>query len=330
MPGLTELDVLTIAVFCGALVAGGSIITVAFGAGGTFRARQTQRLARVGSRSWEVAAAEAAANIRKKQSGSRGLDELLRRSLPRREALAERLEKTGRDISVTQYVLATIAVMGTLGFAARFFGVPPLFAVMIGVGAGMYLPYRFVGYLINRRIRTFLAQFPEAIDQIVRGVRSGLPVGEALAGIGRDLEPPISTEFQSIVDSVKLGRTLEEALWETSRRLDIPEFNFLVISMVVQRETGGNLAETLENLSDILRRRQQMKDKARAMSSEARASALIVGSLPFILSGVLYVANPDYLMKLFTDPRGLFLLAAGMTSEVVGFFVMVKMAKFEI
>lgn len=330
MSGLTELDVLTIAVFCGALIAGASILGVVFGAGGTFRARQNQRLARVGARPWEAAAAEIAASIRKGQRDSRGLDNFLKRSLPRREALTERLQKTGRDISVTNYVLATVATIGTVGFAAALFGASPLLATMVGAGAGIYLPYRFVGYLINRRSRQFLAQFPEAIDQIVRGVRSGLPVGEALAGVGRDLDPPISTEFQHIVDQVKLGRTLDEALWATSRRLDIPEFNFLVISMVVQRETGGNLAETLENLSDILRRRQQMKDKARAMSSEARASALIVGSLPFILSGVLYVANPEYLMKLFTDPRGLLLLGAGMTSEVIGFFVMIKMAKFEI
>lgn len=330
MSGLTELDVLTIAVFCGALIAGASVLGVVFGAGGTFRARQNQRLARVGARSWEFAAAEVAANIRKKQREAGGFDQFLKNSLPRREALAERLQKTGRDISMTQYVLATLAAIGTVGFAAGLFGAPPLIAVMLGTAAGIYLPYRFIGFLINRRTRTFLAQFPEAIDQIVRGIRSGLPVGEAIAGIGRDLEPPVSTEFQYIVDQVKLGRTLDEALWATSRRLDIPEFNFLVISMVVQRETGGNLAETLENLSDILRRRQQMKDKARAMSAEARASALIVGSLPFVLSGILYMVNPDYLMKLFTDPRGLLLLGAGMTSEVIGFFVMIKMAKFEI
>lgn len=330
MSGLTELDVLTIAVFCGALVAGASILNLAFGTGGTFRARQNQRLARVGARSWEAAAAEVAASIRKKQRGNRDLDDWLRRSLPRRDALATRLQKTGRDISMASYVFASLATAGTFGLMAFMFGAPPLIAIMVGVGTGVFVPYRFIGFLIERRTRRFLGQFPEAIDQIVRGVRSGLPVGEAIAGVGRDLEPPISTEFQNIVDNVKLGRTLDEALWETSRRLDIPEFNFLVISMVVQRETGGNLAETLENLADILRRRQQMKDKARAMSSEARASALIVGSLPLILAGVLYLVNPEYLMKLFTDPRGIALLGAGMTSEVIGFMVMIRMAKFEI
>src|SRR3546814_3398263 len=115
--------------------------------------------------------------------------------------------------------------------------------------------------MINRRANRFLAQFPEAIDQIVRGVRSGLPVGEAMKSIAAELADPVAAEFQSVVDQIRIGQNMDEALWSVAARLRIPEFNFLVISMAVTRETGGNLAETLANLSDNIRKRHPMQKK---------------------------------------------------------------------
>jgi tight adherence protein B len=123
---------------------------------------------------------------------------------------------------------------------------------------------------------------------------------------------------------------LEEALWDTARRLDTPEFKFFVISLSVQRETGGNLAETLDNLGEILRRRLQMQLKIKAMSSEARASAYIIGSLPFVMFGILMIMSPAYIMVLFTDPRGMFIIGIGLTTMLLGVLVMAKMVKFEI
>src|SRR5690606_35700925 len=194
----------------------------------------------------------------------------------------------------------------------------------------LLLPHLWLGMMETRRSRKFLAQFPEAIDQIVRGVRSGLPAAEAMKAIAQELADPVATEFQAIVDKVRLGQSMDEAMWSVAARLQIPEFNFLVISMSVQRETGGNLAETLENLSDIIRKRHQMQQKVRAMASEARASAWIVGALPFILFGAMMVLNPEYGSALFTDPRGKMLLGAAIGTELLGIFIMSRMAKFQI
>jgi len=129
---------------------------------------------------------------------------------------------------------------------------------------------------------------------------------------------------------MRIGRTLEEALWETADRLNLPEFKFFVVSLSVQRETGGNIAETLANLSQLLRRRQQMKLKIKSLSAEARASAWIVGALPVGMFGVLYMVNTEYMAAMLDDPRGLVLIGFGILSEVVGVGIMIKMSKFEI
>jgi len=328
MSGLTEVDILTIVIFFGALVATGSIFAVL--GGDPSKAKIDQRLARIGPRSWERAAAEYAANIRKRDQNGKPLDKWLSNRLPRREELVLRLERTGHRITLSAYVMASILVAAAIGAAAWLFGMPGYVAGGVGALGGVVLPRMVISFLIARRVKKFLRQFPEAIDQIVRGVRSGLPVGESMAAIAADMEVPVADEFRSILDGLKVGRTFEESLWTTGRRLDISEFNFLVISMVVQRETGGNLAETLANLSDIIRKRQQMRSKARAMASEARASALIVGSLPFIMGALLLMMNPEYVAKLYTDPRGMMLLGLALASEVTGFLVMMKMAKFDI
>ena len=332
MPAFAAIDPIAGLIFAGSLAAFGSgLLAAAAMRADRLRARATRRLERVGARPGDpLAAARAGAGKRDQGAHGRQLDAWLRSRLPMREALQERLARTGRKISLVRYVSASVAIMTAAAALLLLLGFPVVPAVALGLLLGLLLPHAWVGMTIRRRTAAFLAQFPEAIDQIVRGVRSGLPVGEAIAGIARELGDPIASEFQTVVDSVRLGRTLEEALLRTGRRLGVAEFNFLVITMIVQKETGGNLAETLENLSDIVRRRQQMQQKVRAMSSEARASALIVGSLPFVLSGILLLVNPDYLSKLFTDPRGLYLLGAGLASEGLGFLVMMKMARFEI
>jgi len=187
-----------------------------------------------------------------------------------------------------------------------------------------------VSHLIKRRLKKFTHLFPEAIELIVRGLKSGLPVQESIQVVGREIEDPVGVEFREISDALKIGQTLEDAMWEASSRLDTPEFKFFVISLVIQRETGGNLTETLGNLSDILRKRRQMKLKVKAMSSEARASALIIGALPFGMFAILYALNPGYVSQLFQESRGLMLLGAAGVSMSIGFLVMGKMIRFEV
>ena len=148
--------------------------------------------------------------------------------------------------------------------------------------------------------------------------------------VAREMDDPIGTEFRKVCDAVRLGKPLEKALWSMADRLESTEVKFFVISLSIQQETGGNLAETLDNLSDIIRRRRQMKLKVAAMSSEAKASAIIIGSLPFAMFTILYVINPDYVTLLLTDVRGMIMTGVGLSMVGMGVAVMTKMVRFEI
>lgn len=259
------------------------------------------------------------------------LDRLVRRHLPRREALQKRLARTGRRIGILEYIAANLILALLAGFAAAFFGhFPALPSLLAGLSLGLGLPHLVIGFMGRRRRNAFINLFPEAIDLIVRGLKSGLPVSESIATVGQELADPVGIEFRRIDQSIRFGQSFDEALGGAAERLDLAEFRFFVISLGVQRETGGNLAETLENLSDILRRRRQMQLKVKAMSAEARASAMIVGALPFVMFAVLMVVDRDYVMKLFHDPRGNLLLGAGLLSMAIGTAVMAKLVRFEI
>lgn len=259
------------------------------------------------------------------------LETLARYLMPRPALLRLRLEQTGMKISIARYAMICIAV----GLAATLvrslaFDLPLLLSVLFGVVTGLGLPHIALNFLIARRIRKFLADFPEAIDLIIRGLKSGLPVAESIRIVGQEFGGPVGQEFALIADRVKFGESIEDAMWEAAARIELADFKFFVVSLSVQRETGGNLAETLENLSDILRRRRHMKLKIKAMSSEARASAMILGSLPFLMFAILVVINPGYVMTLFTDPRGILMVGFAFACLAVGVGVMWKMVRFEI
>jgi tight adherence protein B len=271
-------------------------------------------------------------SVKRKTSHSSiaSLDKALGKIIPRPALLRERLEKTGKSISVGEYSLANALVGSVIAYVAHAVtGLPWLPALLLGLAGAIGIPHMVVSHLIKRRLRKFTDLFPEAIELIVRGLKSGLPVQESIQVVGTEIEDPVGVEFREISDALKIGQTLEEAMWEASHRLDTPEFKFFVISLVIQRETGGNLTETLGNLSDILRKRRQMKLKVKAMSSEARASALIIGALPFGMFGILYALNPGYVSQLFQETRGIMLLIAAGVSMSIGFLVMGKMIRFE-
>ena len=163
----------------------------------------------------------------------------------------------------------------------------------------------------RKRVARFIALFPEAIDLMVRALRAGLPVTEAIINAGQEIGDPVGTELRGIEAGMRVGRDLDSLLWDIAKRITAPEFRFFIIALSVQRETGGNLAETLNNLSEVLRRRRAMRAKARAMASEARASTMILGSLPIFVSAILSFTSPAYIAPLFTDVRGLMLVGAG-------------------
>ncbi len=264
-------------------------------------------------------------------SGIALLDNLVKHLVPRPELLRLRLASAGLKLSLANYVMiCVLAGLTTFGLLFFFKVVPVLVSVLLGVFATIMLPHAVVGFLQRRRRNKFIQNFPEAIDLMVRGLRSGLPITESIRTAGQEIVDPVGIELRRITDSIRLGSKLEEALWECSRRLDIQEFNFFTVALSIQSETGGNLAETLANLSDVLRRRRQLKLKIKALSSEAKASAYIIGSLPFIMALLIYLVNPGYIDDLWIDPRGAFLVFIGFVSFALGIGVMYKMVKFEI
>lgn len=299
-------------------------------------ARDTRQLRRrISGVQGRVAAREenvSVGSVRAEQAGRYpGLEAIAKKFIPRPALLRERLDQTGLKIDIGQYVLICLGV--GLSFTlvrSLVFHMPPTLAILLGLVSGLGLPHIAIGFLISRRVKRFLSDFPEAIDLIIRGLRSGLPVPESIRIVGQEFKGAVGTEFSLISDRIRFGQQLEEALWDAVRRIDLPDFKFFVVSLSVQRETGGNLAETLENLSNILRQRRQMKLKIKAMSSEARASAMILGALPFLMFSIMLLINSEYVMTLFTDPRGLIMVGFGLSCLALGVAIMWKMVRFEI
>ena len=250
--------------------------------------------------------------------------------LPNRAQLAKRLAMTGKDWTVSQYGMATAGITLVVAALLAFEGAPLLLGLFVGLFAGAGLPHFVVGFFIKRRIAQFTAKFPDAIELLVRGLRSGLPVSETIAVVGHELEGPVGVEFRMVSDKMKIGRSMDAALQDTADRLGTPEFQFFVITIAIQRETGGNLAETLANLATVLRQRGQMKLKIKAMSSESKASAYIVGSLPFIVFGMIWMINSTYMQNFFIDQRLMVAGIGGLIWMGIGAFIMAKMVNFEI
>ena len=250
--------------------------------------------------------------------------------IPRPALLRKRLEMTGKDIGLGKYAMICLGTALAVAMLMMLRGAPILLSVIFGLFCGIGLPHFIIGKLIIRRVNKFNASFPDAIELMVRGLRSGLPITETLTIVAQEVPGPVGIEFRTVADKMKIGRTMEGALQDTAERLGTAEFQFFVITLAIQRETGGNLAETLSNLANVLRMRAQMKLKIRAMSSESKASAYIVGALPFIVFGLVWFINPKYMQGFFVDPRLIVAGLGGLVWMSIGAFIMAKMVNFEI
>ena len=290
-----------------------------------------RRIELVKERHGDIIAGNAQAQIRKlmAQRASK-IESYASTLIPKPALLRKRLEMTGKNITLGKYaiVCASIVLLTIVGTMAK--GAPILLALFLGLFLGIGFPHFIIGKMIQRRVKKFNTNFPDAIELMVRGLRSGLPITETLGIVASEIPGPVGVEFRMVSDKMKIGRTMEAALQETSDRLGTPEFQFFVITLAIQRETGGNLAETLSNLADVLRKRAQMRLKIRAMSSESKASAYIVGSLPFIVFGLVWMMNPTYMGGFFTDQRLIVAGIGGMVWMGIGVLIMAKMVNFEI
>jgi tight adherence protein B len=290
-----------------------------------------RRIELIKERHGDTLAGNAQAQIRKLFAArTNKLESYASTLIPKPALLRKRLEMTGKDISLGKYALICLGIVAFVTIALKMRGAPLLLALLLGLFFGIGGPHFVIGKMINRRVKKFNSNFPDAIELMVRGLRSGLPITETLGIVAGEIIGPVGVEFRMVSDKMKIGRTMEAALQDTADRLGTPEFQFFVITLAIQRETGGNLAETLSNLADVLRKRAQMKLKIRAMSSESKASAYIVGSLPFVVFGLVWMINPGYMGGFFTDQRLMVAGIGGMIWMGIGGAIMAKMVNFEI
>src|SRR5215213_7893208 len=290
-----------------------------------------RRLELLRERHGDAVTASAQAQIRKLFANRNArVEGVLSTLIPKPAMLRMRLEQTGKDISLGKYAGYTGALFTLIGGGLVLKGAPFLLSAMFAAFVSIGVPHMVISFLIKRRIAKFNSNFPDAIELMVRGLRSGLPITETLGIVASEIPGPVGLEFRSVADKMKIGRTMEAALQETADRLGTAEFQFFVITLAIQRETGGNLAETLSNLADVLRKRAQMKLKIRAMSSESKASAYIVGSLPFVVFTMVWFINPKYMGTFFTDERLMVAGIGGLIWMSIGAFIMAKMVNFEI
>jgi tight adherence protein B len=311
-----------------ALGLGVSLLCLFFAFGDSQESKQAKRVERLKMRGQQTT--RDALQLRRDQGDRGRIDQIVRRLLPRPELLRERLQRTGKSISLGAYgvacVLTTLAAIGGLLFG----GISLTLAIPFGLLIGLWVPHYAVNFLAKRHANNFSKHFNQAVGLMIRGIKSGLPITETFQIVGNEKPDPVGAEFRQISDQIRLGHPPEQALWDAAKRIDTPELKFLVVTLSIQRETGGNLAETLENLDNVLRRRRQMRLKVKAMSSEARASAMIIGALPFVMIGILSFVNPDYIALLFTTDRGNHLLMAASGSMTFGIGVMARMVRFDI
>ncbi|MDX1974294.1 MAG: type II secretion system F family protein [Rickettsiales bacterium] len=270
-------------------------------------------------------------SVRRKAIEDEGLIYWLSKPLPDIKRLNDMLVRAGKKTTTRRYLLMRLLNMVVITVViAVVFNKPIILAFCIAIILGLWLPIKWLRRTINKQNKAFLKLFPDAIDLIVRGLRSGLPVSESMVVVAREVPDPVGMVFTTIVDTMKLGVPLEKALQDTAQSLELTEFNFFVTSIVIQRETGGNLAEILSNLSDVLRGRFMMQMKIKAMSSEATASTYIIGALPFVVFIVVSFLAPDYMVPLYQDYRGN--ISAGVAAFMLfgGVWIMKRMARFEI
>lgn len=280
----------------------------------------------------------ATANRRRQvQDNLKNLSADQRASRRRLATTGARLGQAGLSIGPMTFWIGSLSfggVMTALVFLSGFeVTLIPFSRWLIVGGVGVIcmfgLPRWILGHLISGRQKKFTAQFTDALEVMVRGIRSGLPLGECLQIVARESQEPLRSEFLSLTDNMAMGATVDAAVGRLYTRMPLPEVNFFQIVLAIQGRGGGNLTEALANLAGVLRARRLMKEKIKALSSEAVASASIIGCLPPGVMLLVYMSTPEYISLLFTTALGNLYLVIGMVTMSVGIFVMKKMVSFK-
>jgi tight adherence protein B len=230
---------------------------------------------------------------------------------------------TGNWIGLPHLAIAGMAAAGaTVLFTEKVMGFNPVLVLLLGGGAAVATPTVLLRLVQSRYQTKFLDPFPDALDLMCRAVRAGLPVFDAIEVAAREVAAPVGTELHRTIEEMRVGVDIDEAMQHTADRIRVPDFRFFVVALRLQRRTGGGLAETLTNLSNIIRRRKEIRQKARALTAESKASAAVLALLPFAVGGLLCFLNPGLMSVLFNDSRGRFMLGMAFLSLAIGVAVM--------
>jgi tight adherence protein B len=312
-------------------IAGLGFVFAGSGDAGSAKTVKRAQLIAGGDRQTVAARAKAAANTpdARRKAILKTLKEQDQQKKKASLSIAARLRAAGLGDNTRNFYIISGVIGLTVGLILLVLRQMPLIALGAAFGAGFGLPRWVVGMLAKARTKKFTGAFSDAIDIIVRGIKSGLPVHDCLKIIGKECPEPLAGEFRILTENVGMGMSMDQALERMYERMPTNELRFFTIVLAIQAKTGGNLAEALGNLSTVLRARKMMAEKIKALSAEAVASAFIIGSLPPGVVGLISVTAPTYMAPMFTDQRGhLMLLVAGFWMSV-GIFVMRKMINFK-
>lgn len=252
------------------------------------------------------------------------------RDATKRAPLRVQLKQAGMSVSVQVYYILCVVFAVFVTFGAMVAGAPtlmlPLILIVVAFGVARWV----VNFRKKRRVKKFLNELPNALDVIVRAVKSGLPLNDGIRLIANESPEPVRAEFRRIVEGQQVGLSIPESAMRMQETMPCPEAAFFGIVIQIQSQAGGNLSEALGNLSRVLRDRKKMKAKIQALAMEAKASAWIIGTLPFLVAGLIHLANPDYLSTLFTTTAGNITLGVSGVWMSIGLLVMRNMMNFEI
>jgi tight adherence protein B len=333
MPGTALVGAL--AVLLGACSAGGLLLAILYPrmAADSLLDKRVERIA--STRSIAPAQADAADESRHQRSAEailREAEEELNAHAKRRHrpSLRKRMRQAGMAWNTTIYYL----VCGASGLIAAALvlslGLGMLAAICFGTAVGVGLPHWYIGFQRSRRFKRFASEFPNALDFIVRGVKSGLPLVDCLRSVAANAQEPVKSEFRTLIADQALGMPPDEAVQRLSDRMPLPDVNFFAMVIAMQSRTGGSLSEALTNLSGVLRERRKMEGKVQALSGEVRASAIVIGALPVVFAAVIYLTTPAYISLLFTTEEGKIVLATCGVLMTSGILMMRKIINFEV
>lgn len=275
--------------------------------------------------------ADEGGNRRKQIEESLGkLEEDQKDKKKKQKSLSSKLMQANLSMKVQTFMIISFALAVLAGGIPFLMGQSWKLCLGLAIGLGLGFPRWVLGFLINRRQTKFTAHFADAMEIIVRGVRTGLPLGDCLKIIAHESPEPVRSEFQLLVEGESVGVPIEVCLERMYERIPLSEVNFFATVLNIQRSTGGNLGESLSNLANVLRGRKVLRQKVKALAAEAKMSAGIIAALPPILMLLITVASPDYMTELYTTPRGHKNLMIGACMMIFGTIVMKKMINFKV